>query len=201
MPLRGCLLSILLLGTPVAAQPADSGDLIRVLQQRHCPDCRLADADLVHADLRDAHLAGARLQRANLGEARLDGADLSGSDLLHQPEGGPLRGADLRGSCLYGTDLRHADLSGARLDAGPDHHWQGARASVVVSAATRPCTTPALTLPAQVAGWKRRGCSTPPSWKIPGGVELGGARLSRGEQASMICRKGPCSCRIARAAG
>ena len=33
MPLRGCLLSILLLGTPVAAQPADSGDLIRVLQQ------------------------------------------------------------------------------------------------------------------------------------------------------------------------
>ena len=89
MPLRGCLLSILLLGTPVAAQPADSGDLIRVLQQRHCPDCRLADADLVHADLRDAHLAGARLQRANLGEARLDGADLSGSDLSFTSLRGP----------------------------------------------------------------------------------------------------------------
>ena len=130
MPLRGCLLSILLLGTPVAAQPADSGDLIRVLQQRHCPDCRLADADLVHADLRDAYLAGARLQRANLGEARLDGADLSGSDLSFTSlRGASLRGADLRGSRLYGTDLRHADLSGARLDAGAldQSHWQGAR--------------------------------------------------------------------------
>ena len=92
MPLRGCLLSILLLGAPVAAQPSDPGDLIRVLQQRHCPDCRLADADLVHADLRDAQLAGARLQRANLGEARLDGADLSGSNLSFTS----LRGAPLR---------------------------------------------------------------------------------------------------------
>ena len=97
MPLRGCLLSIL--AGDSAAQPADSE--IRVLQQRHCPDCRLADADLVHADLRDAHLAGARLQRANLGEARLDGADLSGSDLSFTSlRGASLRGADLRGSRL-----------------------------------------------------------------------------------------------------
>ena len=130
MPLRGCLLSILLLGAPVAAQPRASGDLIQVLQQRHCPDCQLADADLVHADLRDAQLAGARLQRANLGEARLDGADLSGSDLSFTSlRGASLRGADLRGSRLYGTDLRHADLSGAHLDAGAldQSHWQGAR--------------------------------------------------------------------------
>ena len=130
MPLRGCLLSILLLGAPVAAQPTDPGDLIRVLQQRHCPDCRLADADLVHADLRDAQLAGARLQRANLGEARLDGADLSGSDLSFTSlRGASLRDADLRGSHLYGTDLRHADLSGARLDVGAldQSHWQGAQ--------------------------------------------------------------------------
>ena len=99
--IRGCLLSILLLGAPVAAQPSDPGDLIRVLQQRHCPDCRLADADLVHADLRDAQLAGARLQRANLGEARLDGADLSGSDLSF---------TSLRGASLRGADLRAQDV-------------------------------------------------------------------------------------------
>ena len=130
MPLRGCLLSILLLGAPVAAQPTAPGDLILVLQQRHCPDCRLADADLVHADLRDAQLAGARLQRANLGEAHLDGADLSGSDLSFTSlRGASLRGADLRGSRLYGTDLRDADLSGARLDVGAldQSHWQGAQ--------------------------------------------------------------------------
>ena len=105
-------------------------DWILLLQNRQCPDCRLADADLVHADLRDADLNGAKLQRANLSKARLDGADLSNADLsftsLH---GASLRGANLTGAKLYGTDLRDCDLTGARLDpnALEEAHWSGAK--------------------------------------------------------------------------
>ena len=77
MPAR-VLLFTLLFATPLVAR---ADDLIELLQQRNCTDCRLADVDLVHADLRDVDLQGAQLQRANLGQARLDGADLRGSDL------------------------------------------------------------------------------------------------------------------------
>ncbi|AII48243.1 hypothetical protein KR52_03615 [Synechococcus sp. KORDI-52] len=121
------LLFTLLLATPLAAR---ADDLILLLQQRNCPDCRLADVDLVHADLRDADLSGAQLQRANLSQARLDGADLRNTDLRFTSlRGASLRGADLRGSKLYGTDLRLSDLSGAVLDpdALEQSHWQGAR--------------------------------------------------------------------------
>jgi len=126
MPAR-VLLFTLLLAAPLAAR---ADDLIVLLQQRNCPDCRLADVDLVHADLRDADLQRAQLQRANLGQARLDGADLRQSNLqFTNLRGASLRGADLRGSRLYGTDLRQADLSGAQLDEGAleQAHWQGAR--------------------------------------------------------------------------
>ena len=126
MTARVLLLS-LLLTTPMAAQP---DDLVLLLQQRNCPDCRLADVDLVHADLRDADLSGAQLQRANLSQARLDGANLRNTDLrLTSLKGASLRGADLRGSKLYGTDFRQSDLSGALLDpvALEQSHWQGAR--------------------------------------------------------------------------
>jgi len=126
MPAR-VLLFTLLLAAPLAAR---ADDLIVLLQQRNCPDCRLADVDLVHADLRDADLQRAQLQRANLGQAHLDGADLRQSNLqFTNLRGASLRGADLRGSRLYGTDLRQADLSGARLDDGAleQAHWQGAR--------------------------------------------------------------------------
>ena len=126
MPAR-VLLFTLLLASPLAAR---ADDLIVLLQQRNCPDCRLADVDLVHADLRDADLQGAQLQRANLGQARLDGADLRKTNLqFTNLKGASLRGADLRGSRLYGTDLRQADLSGAQLDDGAleQTHWQGAR--------------------------------------------------------------------------
>ena len=126
MPAR-VLLFTLLLAAPLAAR---ADDLIVLLQQRNCPDCRLADVDLVHADLRDADLQRAQLQRANLGQARLDGADLRNSNLqFTNLRGASLRGADLRGSRLYGTDLRQADLSGAQLDDGAleQAHWQGAR--------------------------------------------------------------------------
>ena len=125
MPAR-VLLFTLLLAAPLAAR---ADDLIVLLQQRNCPDCRLADVDLVHADLRDADLQRAQLQRANLGQARLDGADLRNSNLqFTNLRGASLRGADLRGSTLYGTDLRQADLSGAQLDDGAleQAHWQGA---------------------------------------------------------------------------
>ena len=125
MTARVLLLS-LLLTTPMAAQP---DDLVLLLQQRNCPDCRLADVDLVHADLRDADLSGAQLQRANLSQARLDGANLRNTDLrLTSLKGASLRGADLRGSKLYGTDFRQSDLSGALLDpvALEQSHWQGA---------------------------------------------------------------------------
>ena len=126
MPSR-VLLFTLLFTTPLVAR---ADDLIELLQQRNCPDCRLADVDLVHADLRDADLQRAQLQRANLGQARLDGADLRGSNLqFTNLKGASLRRADLRGSTLYGTDLRQADLSGARLDEGAleQAHWQGAQ--------------------------------------------------------------------------
>ena len=126
MPTRA-LLFTLLLTAPLAAR---ADDLIVLLQQRKCPDCRLADVDLVHADLRDADLQRAQLQRANLGQALLDGADLRKSNLqFTNLRGASLRGADLRGSKLYGTDLRQADLSGAQLDHGAleQAHWQGAQ--------------------------------------------------------------------------
>jgi tetratricopeptide (TPR) repeat protein len=130
---RGLLVTgsaLLALLLPGPGQASSDGDLIRLLNQRHCPRCKLQDADLVHADLRDADLRGAKLQRANLGQARLDGARLEGADLrLTSLQGASLRGADLRGANLEGTDLRQSDLSGALLDPGglSRSHWQEAR--------------------------------------------------------------------------
>ncbi len=132
-PLTGLLftgpaLLALLLAGPVRA--GSDGDLMRLLNQRDCPRCKLQDADLVHADLRDADLRGAKLQRANLGQARLDGANLKGADLRFTSlQGASLRGADLRGANLEGTDLRQSDLSGAQIDPGglARSHWQDAR--------------------------------------------------------------------------
>lgn len=124
----GPALLALLLAAP--AQAGSDGDLMRLLNQRDCPRCKLQDADLVHADLRDADLQGAKLQRANLGQARLDGADLQGADLRFTSlQGASLRGADLRGANLEGTDLRQSDLSGAQIDPGglARSHWQDAR--------------------------------------------------------------------------
>lgn len=112
------------------ARAADSTALMRLLERRACPGCRLQDADLVQADLRDADLRRAQLQRANLSGARLDGAQLAGADLSFTSlQGASLRGADLRGARLEGTDLRESDLSGALLDAGAlaRTHWQAAR--------------------------------------------------------------------------
>ena len=120
------LLFALSLASPVIA---GTDDLMMLLQQRDCPNCRLAEVDLVHADLRDANLQHAELQHANLGQARLDGADLRGSNLkFTNLRGASLRGADLRSSQLYGTDLRGADLNGAQLDEGAleQSHWLGA---------------------------------------------------------------------------
>ena len=120
------LLGLWLIASPMQAESMD--DLIKVLQDGDCRNCRLADADLVHADLRDADLRDARLQRANLGEAQLDGADLRGANLSFTSlRGASLRGANLEGSILHGTDLRSADLSGARLspNALGEAHWSG----------------------------------------------------------------------------
>ena len=102
------LLLTLLITTPLTAQ---ADDLVVLLQQRNCPDCRLADVDLAHADLRYADLQRAQLQGANLGQARLDGANFKGADLSFTSlRGASLREADFTGSRLYGTDLREADL-------------------------------------------------------------------------------------------
>lgn len=122
------LASLQVLGLPSAL--AGEGDVMKLLERRQCPGCRLQDADLVWADLRDANLTGAKLQRANLSQARLDGAVLRGADLRFTSlQGASLRGADLRGAQLLGTDLRQSDLSGAQLDAGAleRSHWQGAQ--------------------------------------------------------------------------
>ena len=122
----------LALGSSLAISSAAHANepLLRVLQERSCESCRLADVDLVHADLRDVNLRNAQLMRANLGQARLDGANLSGADLSFTSlRGASLRGADLTGSRLYGTDLRDADLAGAKLstNALEEAHWQGAK--------------------------------------------------------------------------
>jgi tetratricopeptide (TPR) repeat protein len=114
---------------PAAAPAAAADDLLRLLERRSCPGCRLQDADLVHADLRDADLRNARLQRANLSRARLDGAQLQGADLRFTSlQGASLRGADLRGALLEGSDLRHSDLSAALIDPGAlsRSHWDEA---------------------------------------------------------------------------
>jgi tetratricopeptide (TPR) repeat protein len=131
---RGGLLfatsALVALLVPAPVRAGSDADLMRLLNQRNCPRCKLQDADLVHADLRDADLRGAKLQRANLGQARLDGASLQGADLRFTSlQGASLRGADLRGANLEGTDLRQSDLSGAQLDPGglARSHWQDAR--------------------------------------------------------------------------
>ena len=133
MPCRRLpLLSALaLLVAPALVGPAsaDTMPLMRLLEQRRCPGCRLPDADLVHADLRDADLRQAQLQRANLSRARLDGANLQGADLRFTSlQGASLRGANLHGALIDGADLRQADLSGALLDNGAlaRTHWDQA---------------------------------------------------------------------------
>ncbi|MFZ0408502.1 MAG: pentapeptide repeat-containing protein [Cyanobium sp.] len=127
-PLFGLSALLSLASTP--AQAANTDQLLRLLGQGACPNCKLQDADLVHASLRDANLRGAQLQRANLSGALLDGAQLGGADLSFTSlQGASLRGADLRGARLEGTDLRESDLSGARLDAGAlsRSHWDRAK--------------------------------------------------------------------------
>lgn len=122
--------SLLISGLVLPPSEAASADLMKLLDQRSCRNCKLQDADLVHADLRDADLSGAQLQRANLAQSRLDGARLNGADLSFTSlTGASLRGADLRGAKINGTDLRHADLSGAQFDQGALSmgHWQQAR--------------------------------------------------------------------------
>ena len=123
------LTTLMLTQAGVTLSALATDDWVMLLQNKQCPECKLADADLVHADLRDADLSGAKLQRANLSQARLDGADLSNADLsftsLH---GASLRGANLTGAKFYGTDLRDCDLTGAQLDANSleEAHWSGA---------------------------------------------------------------------------
>ena len=63
---RLLMLSLLLSLSPCVKAQTDP--LVQVLQHRHCPQCRLSDADLVHAQLNDANLRGAQLQRANLSD-------------------------------------------------------------------------------------------------------------------------------------
>lgn len=124
----GVLILVATLFHPGAVDASEA--LMRLLEQKRCPRCDLAEADLVHAQLQDADLRNARLMRANLGQARLDGARLGGADLSFTSLlGASLRGADLRGARLEGTDLRQADLSGTLLDRGAlsRAHWQGAR--------------------------------------------------------------------------
>ena len=122
---RSALLFVVVLSSPALAGSQDA--LLRLLDSKRCPGCRLQDADLVHADLRDADLRKALLQRANLSRARLDGANLQGADLRFiSLQGASLRGANLQGAWLDGADLREADLTGALLDAGAlsRTHWE-----------------------------------------------------------------------------
>ena len=123
-----CSMALIHLGS--LANAAQDADLLRLLESRNCPQCRLQDADLVHADLRDSNLTKAKLQRANLSGVQLDGADLRGADLSFASlMGASLRSADLRGAVLTGADLREADLFEAKFDpeALSRSHWKGAQ--------------------------------------------------------------------------
>ena len=122
----GCICIINFNSTARASQDID---LLRLLESRQCPRCKLQDADLVHADLRDSNLTQAQLQRANLSGAQLDGANMQGADLSFTSlMGASLRGANLRGAVLTGADLRDSDLFEAQLDpeALSRSHWRGA---------------------------------------------------------------------------
>ena len=125
------LILLLLISGSFTTNPLQANEaLFRLLQDRNCSGCELADTDLVHADLRDADLSNAKLMRANLGEAHLDGADLSGADLSFTSlRGASLRGANLTGAKLYGTDFRGSDLTGALLEVNAleEAHWSGAK--------------------------------------------------------------------------
>ncbi len=124
------LILLLLISGNLTANPLLASEaLFRLLQDRNCSGCKLADTDLVHADLRDADLSYAELMRANLGEATLDGANLSHADLSFTSlRGASMRGANLKGAKFYGTDLRDSDLTGALLDPNSleEAHWSGA---------------------------------------------------------------------------
>ena len=127
---RLILVAALITSNNWVPQAKANENLLELLQNKRCPQCRLADVDLVHVDLRDADLTGAGLQRANLGQARLDGANLSGADLSFTSlRGASLRGANLTQANLLGTDLRETDLSGAQLDinALDQAHWLGSQ--------------------------------------------------------------------------
>jgi uncharacterized protein YjbI with pentapeptide repeats len=122
-------LALIQLNTSSAKADSET-DLVRLLERKTCPACKLQDTDLVRADLRDARLEAAQLQRANLSGAQLDGANLRKANLSFTSlQGATLRGADLRGAQLIGTDLRQSDLSGALLDpeALSQAHWQKAK--------------------------------------------------------------------------
>jgi tetratricopeptide (TPR) repeat protein len=126
---RGVVAALAALALLAPAHAGSTTALLRLLEQKRCPGCRLQDVDLVHADLRDADLRQALLQRANLGRARLDGANLQGADLRFTSLlGASLRGANLRGALLDGADLRQADLSGTLFDDGAlvRTHWDQA---------------------------------------------------------------------------
>ena len=127
---RLILVAALITPTTWLSQAKANESLLHLLQNKRCPQCRLADVDLVHVDLRDADLSGAGLQRANLGQARLDGANLSGADLSFTSlRGAWLRGTNLTKAKLLGTDLRETDLSGAQLDVNAldQAHWLGSQ--------------------------------------------------------------------------
>ena len=150
----------------LAAQTQAYEELVQLLQDKRCPQCRLADVDLVHADLRDADLSGAELQRANLSQAMLDGADLSGADLRFTSlQGASLRGANLRGANFHGTDLRDSDLNGAQLMPMPSSKPTGAAPPACQRRrrATQHCTTLASWPQKAAAGKQQRNCSPKPS--------------------------------------
>jgi len=64
VPIQGAVAivgAVAILVTGVPGSLAESMDLLRLLERRSCPGCRLQDADLVHADLHDADLRQALL--------------------------------------------------------------------------------------------------------------------------------------------
>ena len=121
------LVAALITPTTWVSEAKANESLLELLQNKRCPQCRLADVDLVHVDLRDADLSG-EVYSANLGKpVGWRQSERRQSQL--QTFVARLRGTNLTKAKLLGTDLRETDLSGAQLDVNAldQAHWLGSQ--------------------------------------------------------------------------
>ena len=89
-------------------------ELILLLQDKRCPQCRLADVDLVHADLRGANFHGTDLRDAKLSGAQLDANAL---EQAHWSGATTLPAKAQSHAALHNTGLTSTSRRQAKLNA------------------------------------------------------------------------------------